>query len=214
MAQTITATTTPVPSAELVHQFSEVVSIWNTLLPIMAVLLVVLVALGIVGLMIWIGRNNSSTAISVLSQANTSKDKEVADLKAQREQEHSQHIEAMDKLDSQFQRTNDLSAETNKILIAVNDRGLERDTVQKQLAEDVHLIVNGGSKPVQEILSRVQTIAEDVARIDSRTADWPALLDILTPLLIELGALRVEAKKHSTQPIAVINIPPVETSLP
>lgn len=197
-------TETPIPPAEVVEQATKVIDAFNSLGFGLAALFVIFIALAILALVIWSGRNSSSTAISVLANSSLQKDKDIADLKAQREQEHKQHIDAMAKLEIQGTRANDLSAEANKILIAVNDRGKERDEAQSKLANDIHEMVNAGSKPVQEILSRVQIIAEGVARIDTRTADWSALLDVLTPLLVELGALRMEAKKHSTQPLPAI----------
>lgn len=201
---------TPTPSpAELTKQVGELVSIWNTLTPIMAVLFVVLVALGIVGLFLWINRNNSSTAINVIANSNAQKDKEIIELRAQREQDRKQNTENMTLLSQQFTRSNDLFE-------AMNNRGGERDKQQQrmvesqaQIASDLKVMVTSGSAPVQEIRTRVNEIVGIVSTIDGRTADWNGILSIITPLLIELGALRTEAKKHSTQPIPVIDpVPP------
>lgn len=199
-------TATPSP-AEVVKQATEIINTWNDLTPLMAVLGVAALALVIVLLISWSNRSNNTAAITVLANANAQAQKDLADLKEQRRQEHEQHIESLSAIAAQGNRTNDIAEQGNKILQAQMDRGLERDATQKQLADDFHALLNTGSKPVQEILARVQTIAEGVKMLDARTADWPDVLKVVTPLLIELGALKQEAKKHSTQPIPVIDVP-------
>lgn len=204
----ITPTETPIPPAEVVEQATKVIDAFNSLGFGLAALFVISIALALIGLVIWSGRNSNSTALSVLISSNAQKDKDLVDLKAQRDQENKQHLERMDALNLQLQRTNDLNAQSNDILIAVNTRGLERDVIQKQLSEDIHAIVTTGSLPVQEILSRVRDMADMLTRVDTRTADWNAIALTITPLMIELGTLKAEAKKHSTQPIPAIEVPP------
>jgi len=200
----IPATPTPVPSAELVRQATQLIDVWHNLGPLMALLGVVVLALIIVLLNTRDNNKGNATVLSVLADNNIQKDKDIVDLKAQRDQENKQHLERMDALRAQAERANDLAAQGNAILIAINDRGLERDAVQKQMAEDMHTIVNAGSVPVQEILQRVRTFTDVLTRIDTRTADWSAVVTVIQPLMLELGALRAEAKKHSTQPIPAI----------
>lgn len=209
-------TPSPTPSpAEVVRQATEIINTWNDLTPLMAVLGVAALALAVVMIISWNNRNSSAAAIEVLAKANAQKEQELADLKEQRRQEHEQHIESLAAIADQNNRANDLSQQantlieqSNSILKAQMDRGLERDATQKQLADDFHALMNTGSKPVQEILSRVHTIAKGVEMLDTRTADWPDVLKVITPLLIELGALKQEAKKHSTQPIPAVNPAP------
>lgn len=202
-----TPTETPIPTSLVVEQATKVIDSFNSLGFGLAALFVIFIALALIGLVIWSGRNSNSTALSVLVTSNAQKTQDLIDLKAQRDQEHQQHLEAMGKLEIQAARTNDLSQEANGILRAFNERGSERDGVQRQLADDVHLMANIGSVPVQEILGRVRTMADAIIRIDARTANWDVIALAITPLMIELGALKTEVKKHSTQPIPVIDPP-------
>lgn len=208
-----TPTSTPSP-AELVRDATQIVNTWNSLGPVMALLAVVALAIGAILLVLWSSRNSNSAAITVLAQSNSDKEKELSDLKAQRAQENAQHQEIMLAVKEQMKRSNDIGQTANETLITVNNRGLDRDTVQKQLAEDVHTIVSAGSLPVQEILNRVRSMAEVISKIDARTADWSTVALAVTPLMIELGALRTEAKKHSTQPIPAIDPPANGTETP
>lgn len=203
---TIVPTPTPIP-VEVVEKAVQVIDAFQSLGPIMAVLGLAALALVVVLLNAWSNRNSNASVVTTLVNAALQKDKDIADLKEQRQQEHEQHIEAMNRLDAQGARTNDLSQEANGILRAFNERGSERDGVQRQLAEDIHAIVSTGSLPVQEILQRVRGITDILALVDTRTADWTAVLSVITPLIVELGALKAEAKKHSTQPIPFVNHP-------
>jgi hypothetical protein len=198
------------PSAELVKQAAEIVDIWNSLGPLMAILAVAALALFVVLLNSWINRNSSSTVLSVLASTNAQKDKDILDLKAQRDQENRHHNERMEVLRVQVERTNDLSEQANNILATINAHGVERDSIQKQVAEDIHTMVSSGSLPVQEILARVRTFTDVLTRIDTRTADWNAIMIVIQPLMLELGALRAEAKKHATQPIPAIEPLPTD----
>lgn len=199
---------TPTPSpAELVRDATQIINVWNSLGPIMAVLGVCAIALIIVLLVTRDNTKGSATVLSVLANNNAQKDKDILDLKSQREQEHKQHIESMTMLAEQGRRANDLFE-------AMNNRGSERDKQQQrmvesqaQIAGDLKTMVTLGSAPVQEIRSKVNEIVGIVSTIDGRTADWNSILSVITPLLVELGALRQEAKKHSTQPIPAIDPP-------
>ena len=195
------------PPAEVIEQAIRVISVFDSLGPLMALLLVVALALVVIVIIVFSNRNASANAITVLANTTAQKDKELAELKEQRRQEHEQFIESLGAIADQGNRANDLSEKANEILRAQMDRGLERDANQKKFAEDFHILLNTGSKPVREILERIQVIAEQVKNLDARTADWPDVLKTITPLLIELGALRQEAKKHSTQPIPVVDAP-------
>jgi DNA anti-recombination protein RmuC len=176
----------------------------------MAILAVAALALFVVLLNSWINRNSNSTVMKVLATANEQKDKDIQDLKAQRDQENRHHNERMEVLRVQVERTNDLSEQANNILATINAHGVERDSIQKQVAEDIHTMVSSGSLPVQEILARVRTFTDVLTRIDTRTADWNAIMIVIQPLMLELGALRAEAKKHATQPIPAIEPPPTD----
>lgn len=195
------------PPAELIEQAVRVIDIWQTLGPLMAVLLVAAMAIAVVFANNWINRNSSSSAINVLSHSNTQKEKELEESKTQREQDRQQHVESIRILSEQSTRANDLWE-------AMNNRSGERDKqqqrmveAQEKIASDLGVIINDGSTPVREIKTKVGEIVNIVTAIDSRTADWDGILQVITPLLIELGALRTEAKKHRTQPIAPITMP-------
>lgn len=204
---------TPYPSAtpspaELVRDASQIITIWNQLGPLMAVLGLAALALIVVLLVTRNGVTSNSAAINLLVKANAQKDQELTDAREQRKQEHEQHIESLGTIAAQTNRSNDLIEQGNTIMKAINDRGQERDATQKQLAEDFHALLTTGSAPVQEILSRVRTMTELLARIDLRTANWDVIAIAITPLITELSALRQEVKKHSTQPIPIITDPP------
>lgn len=206
-------TSTPSP-AEIVEQATRVLDTWDNLGPLMAVLGVAALALAFALFLAWSNRNSNSSVITTLVNTALQKDKDIADLKEQRKQEHDQHIESMKVLAEQSTRTNDL-------FDAMNNRGTERDKQQQRLVETQDKIatrfeslLTEGSKPVQEIQAKVTEILILANKIDGRTADWNSILNVITPLLVELGALRQEAKKHSTQPIPAIAdpAPKVETS--
>lgn len=202
-------TPTPSPTEEaldgVVKQADQVLQSFKDLGLFMGILLIVALAFAAVLIVFWGSRNSVSSVLSILTQNNTSKDKEITDLKAQRDQEHQQHMELMEAVKAQFARGNDIQAKQNELLIAINNRGQERDETQAQMAENIQTMVNLGSRPVQDILAHVQRIADIVGRVDVRTADWDTVVKVITPLLTELASLRVEAKKKSTQPIPVID---------
>ncbi len=197
------------PPAELIEQATRVIDIWNSLGPIMAVLAVAALALVVVIIISLSNRSSNATAISVLATTTQQKDREIEEQKRQREQDRHQHMESLSAIQAQAQRANDLFE-------AMNNRGMARDAQQQRMVEmqaqivnDLKVIATTGSLPVQEIKAKVLEIVGIVTRIDTRTADWNAILETITPLLVELGTLRTEAKKHKTQPIPVIDIPPV-----
>lgn len=211
-SQNLTATPTPSP-AEVVEKATQVIDAFQNLGPLMAVLGVAALALAFALLIAWINRSGTAAVVNVLASASTQKDKDIADLKAQRAQEHKEHLESISALHNQAVRTNDLFE-------AMNNRGLERDKQQQLLVEtqgqivtELEKMTSVGSVPVQEIRTHVREIKSIVDGIDVRTADWNGILAVITPLLVELGALRAEAKKHSTQPIPKIDMP-AETPTP
>jgi DNA anti-recombination protein RmuC len=203
-----TATATPSPSeiVKQIEQVTQVIDVFKSLGPVMGLLFIVGLVLFAMLIVMWFSRNNLNTVTNILANNNAQKDKEINDLKAQREQAQKQHVESLSAIHKQMQRGNDLSENSNRILEAVNTRGGQRDLDQQKMAADLHEMVSSGSKPVQEILQRVREIAEGINRLDMRTADWPETVKAVTSLMQELGGLRAEAKKHSTQPIPVIDI--------
>jgi len=217
MDLTLTPTPTPVPSAELVRQAGEIVTIWNTLSPIMAVLFVAAIALGIVALMVWIGRGNSSTAINVIANANAQKDKEIAELKAQREQDRQQNTENTKLLAEQFTRANDLFE-------AMNDRGGERDKqqqrmveTQSKIADSFESLLKEGSAPLQKVAADVAVIMGTINGLDTRTMTWQLAIESIPQIRADfnerLDSLLKELAKRATKPIpAVIDPPSVEAS--
>lgn len=207
-------TPTPVPPAELLDRAEQVIDTWNTLGPIMGLLFVVGLAFFAILFVVWNNRNSTSTVVSVLSNANAQKDREIAELKAQRAVEHQMHIESLGAIHANGQRSNDLLDASTQIqrqqtdlLVAINKRGQERDNREDMMAADLNRLVTEGSIPLQKGLATVQEIALKVTNIDSRTADWTTILESITPLLAELNTLRLEAKKHKTGPIPQVEVP-------
>lgn len=198
----VLANVTPTPEAEtqVVRELSRAADSFNNMTYGMASLFVIMLVIGVVMVLVLANRNSLAQTYNLMTRVNAQKDEELTELRKI-------HGEALGKIDQQMQAANKLSAEANKILTAVNDRGSERDTVQTQLATDIHTLVSAGSKPVQTILERVQETAGKVALIDARTADWTTILQQITPLLAELVAVRQEAQKHITKPIP--NVPPL-----
>lgn len=205
---TLSITPTPDPStAELARDATQIINTWNNLGPFMAVLGIVALALIIMLLSQRSNSNSQDKTMSVLTTTLAHRDAEIIELKNDAKAFQKLHIESLEAIAEQGNRSNDISAEANKILKAQLERGNERDASQKQLADDFHVMLTTGSIPVQEILTRVRSMMEVLTRIDTRTADWNAIVQTVTPLMIELGALRTEAKKHSTQPIPAIDPP-------
>lgn len=201
-----TPTVTPSP-AEIVRDATQIINTWNNLTPFMAVLGLVALALIVMLLSQRSNSNANDKTMGVLTSTLAHRDQEITELKNDAKKFQKMHIDSLTAIAEQGNRSNDISAETNKILQAQLLRGNERDGIQKQLAADVHQMVSAGSIPVQEILSRVRAMTDVIAHIDTRTIGWDAIAIAITPLMIELGALRQEAKKHSTQPIPVIDPP-------
>ena len=199
-------TSTPSP-AEVVKQATQIINTWNDLGPLMAVLLVAALALLIVLLISWGTRNTNATVITVLANLNTQKDKDIADLKAQREAEHEQFIASLGELHEQAIRQNDIQTKQAEILKTQTERDTARDLKTDQLAADVKQWAERGGQHAQEILASAQRNAETLQRIDTRTTNWDTVVQIITPILQELQAVLLEAKKHSTKPI-----PAVETN--
>lgn len=203
---------TPTPTAspevgELVQQTEKVLDAFNSLGFGMAALFVMTILSLVVLAVVWSNRNNSTIVISTLAAANTQKDKELADLKEQRRQEHEQHIESMSALHEQAIRQNDIQTEQAKILRTQTERDTARDAKTDQIAADLRTLSERGGQHAQDILASAQRNAETLQRIDMRTSSWDTIIQVVTPLLQELQALRLEAKKHSTKPI-----PAVETN--
>lgn len=212
---TLSITPTPDPStAELARDATQIINTWNNLGPFMAVLGIVALALIIMLLSQRSNSNSQDKTMSVLTTTLAHRDAEIVELKTDAKNFQKLHIDSLTAIAEQGNRSNDISAEANRILQAQLERGNERDISQKQLADDFHVMLTSGSIPVQEILARVRTMADMLTRIDTRTADWNTVMQVIQPLMVELGALRVEAKKHSTQPIPAIDPPNNEEATP
>lgn len=203
-----TLTPTPPPEVgEVVRQTEKVLNAFDNLGFGMAALFVITILSFVVLAIIWSNRNNNTVVISTLAAVNTQKDKDIADLKAQRAAEHQQHIESMTALHEQAIRQNDIQDKQAKILQTQTERDTARDQKTDQIAADLKSLSERGGQHAQEILASAQRNAETLQRIDMRTASWDTIIQIVTPLLQELNALKFEANKHSTKPI-----PAVETN--
>jgi hypothetical protein len=206
-------TSTPTPDAksvELVRQAGEIVSIWNTLTPVMAVLLVALVALGIVALVVWLGRGNSSAALNVIVKTNAEKEREIADLKAYQAKKDEQFVNGLMTIAEQSTRSNDLFE-------AMNNRGLERDKQQQRMVETQEKIstafetlLHEGSTPLQKVASDVAAIMGTIAGMNTRTENWQTVMDSIPQIRADfnerLDSLFKELAKRSTKPIPVVAI--------
>lgn len=195
---------TEVPPDEFLDKAERVIDIWNSIGPLMAILGVMALALIVVGAAAYFNRNSTSTAIKVLANITDRQDKEIAELKTQGSTDREKYIQSISVVAEQSTRANDLFE-------AMNNRGGQRDQQQQRLVEsqaqiaaDLKVMSTQGSQPVQDIKTKVGEILDLTNRIDSRTADWDGILTAISPLLVELGALRIEAKKHRTQPIPQI----------
>jgi hypothetical protein len=204
--QVTVPTPTDTPPDELLDKAERVIDIWNSLGPLMAILGVAALALIVIGLISYSSRNSSSTAIKVLEKISERQDKEIIVLQQQSTEDRGKYIESIKVVAEQSTRANDLFE-------AMNNRGGQRDLqqqrmveLQAQIAANQKTMIESGSEPVREIKAKVGEIKDIVTRIDTHTADWNGILQVITPLLVELGALRQEAKKHSTQPIPKMDI--------
>lgn len=206
-------TPTEIASDELLDKAERIISLWDNLGPVMALIGFATIAFIVIGVISYFNRNTSSTAIKVLEKVSDRldkeierQDKEIVLLQQKSIEDRGKYIESIAVVAEQSQRANNLFE-------AMNNRGGQRDLQQQrlvesqaQIANDLKAMATAGSPPVQEIKTKVGEIVGIVTAIDKRTADWAGILDTITPLLIELGALRTEAKRHSTQPIPKIDV--------
>lgn len=198
------ATKTPTPD-ELIDKAERLISIWDSLGPLMAILLLMALAFLIIGAIVYFNRNNSSAAIDAQNKLIDRQEKDIAELKGEIRQERKQNIETFKIIGDQLTRGNDLWEASN---IQAGQRVSQQQRivdVTAQAAADLKTIATVGSAPVQEIRAKVIEIMGLVTRIDDRTANWDDILNTITPLLVELGELRTVAKKHKTQPIPTID---------
>lgn len=201
-------TPTPTPSGEvgeIAAQTERVIDSFNSLGFGMATMFVITILALVMLMLAWSGRNNSNTALTTLASVNQQKDKDITDLKAQRAAEHQQFMDSLSALHDQHIRLNDLQAQQNQILKTQTERDTARDAKTEQIATEVRSLSERGGQHAAEILRSVQANADQLARIDMRTTSWDAVVQIVTPLLQELQALRLEAKKHSTKPIPAVD---------
>lgn len=204
------ATSTPSPAevAEVIDKAEQVITIWNSMGPLMAVLLFGTLAMIVVLIVVYFNRGSSSTAITVLARHSDRQDKDIEDLKERNRVEHEQNNESLRIIGAQMERTNDLWEANNNQggqRVLQQQRMLENQT---QIAADLKTIATTGSPSVQHIKTKVDEVLEIATRLDDRTAPWDEIVKVLTPLLIELGVLRQKAKEHSTQPIPAVDTPP------
>lgn len=200
------ATQTPVTD-ELLDKAERVIGIWDTLTPVMAILFFAVLALIVILAVVWFNRNNSSAAIEAQNKLFDRQEKDIAELKTEIRDERSKYFETFKVIGDQLTRGNDLWEAINTQTgqrVSQQQRLVES---QAQIAVDLKNIATVGSPTVQAIQIKVSEIKDIVTHIDKRTADWPGILETITPLLTELGVLRQEAKKHSTQPIPAIDVP-------
>jgi hypothetical protein len=210
-------TPTPVPPAELLKQAGEIVSVWNTLTPIMAVLLVALVALALVGLMLWISRNSNSQAINVLSNANAAKDREIEEMKKQRLQDREANAQNARILSDQFARSNDLWEANNK---QAQNRGLQQQEMvatQGRIAASFEKLLSEGSIPLQKVATDVAQLLILAGSIDTKTGNITSAIEALgqikTDLNKRLDDIVAELNKRSTKPLPLVT-PEMSTEAP
>jgi hypothetical protein len=200
-------TPTPTPD-ELIDKTARLLSIWDNLGPLMAILALMALAFLVIGIIAYFNRNNSSVAIEAQNKLIDRQEKDISELKQEIRQERKQNIETFKVISDQLTRGNDLWEASNTQAGQRVSQQQRIVDVTAQVASDLKMIATVGSVPVQEIKVKVNEIVGIVTHIDTRTADWNAILETVTPLLVELGTLRTEAKKHKTQPIPVINPQP------
>lgn len=198
------ATPTPTPD-ELLDKVERVISIWDSLTPVMAILFFAVLALVVILVVVYFNRSNSSTAIIAQNKLIDRQAIDIADLKTEIRSERTQYAETFKVISDQLTRGNDLwEANNTQAGQRVSQQQRLVDS-QSQIAVDLKTIATVGSPTVQEIKTKVGEIVGIVTGIDARTADWDGILNTITPLLVELGALRTEAKRHKTQPIPMID---------
>lgn len=202
------ATQTPVAD-ELIDKAERVIGIWDTLTPVMAILFFAVLALVVILAVVYFNRNSSSAAIDAQNKLFNRQEKDISELKTEIREERKQYFETFKVIGDQLTRGNDLWEASNTQTgqrVSQQQRLVES---QAQIAADLKNIATVGSPTVQAIAARVEEIKTIVSNIDSRTADWSGIANVITPALIELGFLRQKAKEHSTQPIPAIDPPPV-----
>lgn len=200
-----TATPSAAEVAEVLDKAEQVIDIWNSLGPLMAVLLFGALAMVVVLVVVYSNRGSASAAITVLAKHSDRQDKDITDLKERNQLEREQNQASLKMIGEQMARSNDLWEANNT---QVGQRAMQQQRmveVTGQIATDLKTIATTGSPSVQEIKTKVGEIFGIVTGIKADTADWNGILNVITPLLVELGALRAEAKKHSTQPIPAID---------
>jgi hypothetical protein len=207
------ATETPTPD-ELIDKAERLISIWDSLTPVMGILFFAVLALVVILAVIYFNRSNSSTAITAQNKLIDRQAIDIADLKNEIRQERTQYVETFKVIGDQLTRGNDLWEASNTQAgqrVSQQQRMVE---VTAQAAADLKMIATVGSPTVQEIKIKVGEILALVTKFDARFGDWDTILNVTTPLLIELGALRTEAKRHKTQPIPAIDPPPTPETSP
>lgn len=206
-AQVTTATPSPAETDELLNKAERLIGIWDSLEPLMALFLLLAIAFVVIGVIAYFNRNNSSVAIAAQNKLFDRQESDIAELKKEIRDERKQHFETFKVIGDQLTRVNDLWEANNTQVgqrISQQQRLVES---QAQIAIDLKNIATVGSPTVQAIAVRVDEIKTLVSMIDARTADWPGIVEVITPVLIELGILRQKAKEHSTQPIPAVDLP-------
>lgn len=207
LAQSTPTPLSPAETTELLDKVERVITVWDSIGPLMAILGLMALAFIVIGFLVYFNRNNSSAAIDAQNKLIDRQERDISELKTEIRDERSQYMETFKVIGDQLTRVNDLWEANNTQAgqrVSQQQRLVES---QAQIVTDLKVIATVGSPTVQAIAVRVDEIKNLVSNIDARTADWPGILEIITPVLIELGVLRQKAKEHSTQPIPAVEIP-------
>lgn len=206
----LTATPEPTqPAAEVIRDAVRVLDTFDQLGPLMGLLLVVALALISILIVVFASRNSNSQAINVLAAANTAKEYEIKDLRAQLIEYQRLHVEGLSVIGAQTTRTNDL-------FDAMNNRSANRDLQQQEIvntqgriASAFDRLLSEGSAPLQQVARDVAALITLANSIDSRQSNWEALIvsipQVKQDIITQLNNLMAELQKRSTKPIPAVD---------
>jgi hypothetical protein len=196
------ATATPSP-AEVARDVTQIMTVFNSLGPVMVILGALIIALII---LLYNARNiavSTSATVTVLTGTIARQDAEIIDLKIDAKEFRKLHIDSLTAISDQATRSND-------VLDAWNKRGSERDADQRLMAAALNTLVQDGSVPLRKLMADVTSIASVINQLDLRTAHLPELAlsipALRTELNSKLDSVMLEVTKRSTKPIPQIEM--------
>jgi len=194
-------TATPSP-AEVARDVTQIMTVFNSLGPVMVILGALIIALVI---LLYNARNiavSTSATVTVLTGTIARQDAEIIDLKSDAKEFRKLHIDSLTAISDQATRSND-------VLDAWNKRGSERDADQKMMASALNTLVQDGSIPLRKLMADVAKVMSDINTLDTRTLNLPELALSIPAMRIELNAkldaVMTEVVKRSTKPIPTID---------